>query len=280
MNNAEIKNISIVGYLSSVGINPVKKKNNSVWYSSPLRDENSPSFKVDYQKNVWYDFGIGKGGNVIDLIMEMNQTGFTGALNELKNPKYSKFMAESTKVKISSKPNLIIKEIHPLNNHVLCKYLKSRNISFSKAKRYVEEAHYQINDRNYFALAFKNNDGGYELRSQYFKGGSSPKAITTIKGISKAINVFEGFFDFLTALEYHKVQKPYNTTIVLNSVIHLESTIDQILKFKRVNLYLDNDEAGRRGTDIVKSRHNDLIDFAEQVYWGYKDFNDYWMNKV
>ena len=37
------------------------------WYLSPLRLEKDPSFKVNRKLNVWYDHGIGKGGNLIDL---------------------------------------------------------------------------------------------------------------------------------------------------------------------------------------------------------------------
>ena len=32
----------------------------SLWYNSPFRDEQEPSFKVNTERNLWYDFGAGK----------------------------------------------------------------------------------------------------------------------------------------------------------------------------------------------------------------------------
>ena len=38
-----------------------------MWYKSPFRTEKEASFKVDLHKEVWYDFGLGKGGDIITL---------------------------------------------------------------------------------------------------------------------------------------------------------------------------------------------------------------------
>jgi hypothetical protein len=42
-------------------------RNQDHWYLSPLREEKTPSFKVDRRINVWYDHGTGKGGDLIDF---------------------------------------------------------------------------------------------------------------------------------------------------------------------------------------------------------------------
>ncbi len=63
----EIKNTDIVEYLFRLGIEPEKIYRTDYWYLSPLRDEKTPSFKINRNKNCWYDFGIGKGGNIIDF---------------------------------------------------------------------------------------------------------------------------------------------------------------------------------------------------------------------
>src|SRR5215218_7399913 len=63
----EAKQIDIVDYLEKLGHQPQKIRNNDYWYLSPLRDENTPSFKVNRKLNAWYDHGIGKGGNIIDF---------------------------------------------------------------------------------------------------------------------------------------------------------------------------------------------------------------------
>ena len=39
-----------------------------------MRQEQTPSFKVETTLNCWYDFGLGRGGNIIDLATEMYQS--------------------------------------------------------------------------------------------------------------------------------------------------------------------------------------------------------------
>ena len=74
MNIQEVKNIRIADYLQSLGYTPVKQQGNSLWYKSPLREEKDASFKVNTELNKWYDFGLGKGGNIIALAEELYAT--------------------------------------------------------------------------------------------------------------------------------------------------------------------------------------------------------------
>lgn len=70
----EIKAIQISNFLASKGYEPINRKGNKWWYLSPLHTEKTASFKVDLTKNVWYDFALGKGGNIIDLAMQLYHT--------------------------------------------------------------------------------------------------------------------------------------------------------------------------------------------------------------
>ena len=72
MTYKEANNISIKDYLNSLGIQPVTEKGNYGMYRSPLREDNTPSFKVDYNANLWCDYGTGEGGTLIDLVMKQN----------------------------------------------------------------------------------------------------------------------------------------------------------------------------------------------------------------
>ncbi|MEP6628112.1 MAG: CHC2 zinc finger domain-containing protein, partial [Ginsengibacter sp.] len=63
----QVNQIDLVDYLSSLGYHPSRIKNADHWYLSPLRDEKTASFKVNRNYNVWYDHGIGKGGNMVDF---------------------------------------------------------------------------------------------------------------------------------------------------------------------------------------------------------------------
>ena len=75
MNIEDVKQIPIADYLHSLGYSPVKQQGNGLWYKSPLREEHEPSFKVNTDRNLWYDFGAGKGGNIIALAKELYCSG-------------------------------------------------------------------------------------------------------------------------------------------------------------------------------------------------------------
>ncbi len=70
----EIKSIPLADFLSRLGHEPAMRKGTQLWYKSPLRQEQTPSFKVETTLNCWYDFGLGKGGNIIDLAAELYQS--------------------------------------------------------------------------------------------------------------------------------------------------------------------------------------------------------------
>ncbi len=275
MNCTQAKKIPITHYLNTIGIKPDGLKNSSAWYCSPFRQETKPSFKVDRQNNIWYDFGTGSGGNILDLVMQLNNTDVTGALIALQKPEIAKqtfSFSEQQKDPIS---NIQIKHVQPLQNRALLQYLASRKITLHKAANFVKEAYYQVNGKQYFALAFENDKGGFELRNKYFKGCSSPKAITTIKRSNRAANIFEGLMDFLSALEFHKTTNPVSTCIILNSVSNLDNIISSLQDYQHINLYLDNDTTGERATEKIKSTCKIVHDFSKIIYPDCNDFNDY-----
>ena len=55
------KQIKIADYLHSLGYSPVKQQGINLWYKSPFREETEASFKVNTEREQWYDFGLGKG---------------------------------------------------------------------------------------------------------------------------------------------------------------------------------------------------------------------------
>ena len=65
----QAKQIRLEDFLQSLGYTPVRQRGNKLWYHSPLHSESTPSFKVNTDRNQWYDFGIGRGGSIIDFAM-------------------------------------------------------------------------------------------------------------------------------------------------------------------------------------------------------------------
>jgi hypothetical protein len=91
---AEAKQIDLVDYLAALGHYPKKARNNYYWFLSPLREEKTPSFKVNRNINAWYDHGIGKGGDLVDfgiLYFKCSVSNFLKHLSEYQNPSISLF---------------------------------------------------------------------------------------------------------------------------------------------------------------------------------------------
>lgn len=84
MNIEDTKHLSIKDYLKEQGICPTKEHSGYGMYKSPFRDEKTASIKVDYQKNLWHDFGSGEGGSIIDLVMKMHKCNFIQAIEFIK----------------------------------------------------------------------------------------------------------------------------------------------------------------------------------------------------
>ena len=76
----------------------------------------------------------------------------------------------------------IIAAKKPVEDLMLCRYLKQRRIDKTVAGNYCYEVTFKASnkDAKHVAIGFKNSAGGYELRSEYFKLSSSPKYVTYI----------------------------------------------------------------------------------------------------
>lgn len=267
----QVKQIPIDGYLSSIGIEPVKTGNQLVYYS-PFSNEKTPSFYVSLKKNLFNDYSSGNGGSIIDLVMLLEQCSFTEAAKKLQDKDPLSF-SFSRKERTSTEP-MKVTAIKELENSNLIAYANSRAISTPIAKRYLKEVHYTNKGRSYYAIGFKNDAGGYELRSGSNFKAKTANGITTIDKGTKAIALFEGFFDFLSALEYYKLETPNVTTIILNTTVNLRIALP-LLVGKKVNCFLDNDEAGFKAMQQLTKNKILVVNQSLNIYPKYKDFNDY-----
>ncbi|MBI1782167.1 MAG: toprim domain-containing protein [Sphingobacteriales bacterium] len=274
----EAKQIDLVEYLSTLGFEPAKIRNNDYWYLSPLRDEKTPSFKVDRKINYWYDHGLGKGGNIIDFgMLYFNCTGteFIKKLNSnfsLHQPIKAFSAKETAETKIIVLGDFMLSSTHLTN------YLTKRKIPFDIADKYCREVRYQMSDKVYYGIGFKTDSGSFEIRNPFLKSASSPKSITTFKNGSNEVSVFEGFFDFLSYkfLE-EKNSLPNTDYIVLNSLSFFEKSRVIMENYKQVKLYLDNDKAGQNCSRLALSLSNKYKD-ESSFYQNHKDLNDWLVN--
>ena len=276
----EIKSIPLAAFLSRLGHEPAARKGTRLWYKSPLRQEQTPSFKVETTLNCWYDFGLGRGGNIIDLATELYQsTDLRHLMRCIANsyPVPSVQTVASSFPQRHSAPSMERFEVAPLEHRALVAYLQERGIPAHIATAHCKEAHYCVNGRFYFAVAFENVCGGWELRNRYFKGCRGRKDISYLPwardGPATECAVFEGFIDYLSALTLGIVSRA--DAIILNSVVNVNKVMPYLKDYITINCYLDNDTAGRTALTELTAIYGSTVIDRSILYSGCNDLNEY-----
>lgn len=180
---------------------------------------------------------------------------------------HERFAGEKKKIQVLS--------AGPISSPALIHYLGQRKIPVELAQVYCREVQYALYDRQYYAIGFSNNAGGYELRNPYFKGSSSPKGISFFDNGALQVTVFEGFFNFLSFLTLHQNQViPCANFLVLNSLSFFEKSRTLMEKHGTINLYLDRDAAGRKHTAQAIKASPQYKDNST-LYQDHKDLNQW-----
>ena len=291
----ELKEIPITDLLTHLGQKPVSRaKGGRQWfYHSPLREDNNASFCVSSDKNLWFDFGTSRGGNVIDLAKALNgECSFKVAAAWLEEQSRGFKQGLSLTASIVSggpvHPDWEIENVRvsPLTNQSLVGYLWSRGIPANIGRRYCEEVTYDVRDHHFFALCFMNILGGMEIRNPFFKGSYGVKApsIITLNKTERTPSccVFEGFMDFLSyqtlLAQYDPLINPVpRDCIILNSTSMVQKAIPFIQVYDVAFTYLDNDAAGQQAVDTIEAAMIDRTIRMSDRFIGYNDLNDYLM---
>lgn len=278
LNFLESKKIPITEYLSRLGFEPAKVRGNDYWYRSPFRGERDPSFKVNARLNLWYDHGSGEGGTILDLGAKINGCSVLEFLRLLEGEKLDyKVFPFHRQPKDVDENKLIITAVNHLTDASLIDYLNSRAISREIAYQHCLEAEFRIGKREYKAVAFQNQSGGFELRNSWFKGSSSPKDVSYFNSDTPNLSVFEGFIDFLSLKQLEKdglSPAEHSDYLVLNSLSFLSRNLECIKGRECVSLFLDNDTAGRKAKAQIESTGVRLEDQSD-LYKSFKDVNEY-----
>lgn len=283
-----IKEIPIGDYLHACGIEPAKRYNGYALYHAPYREDHNASLKVDFRQNLWHDYGTNQGGSIIDLVMRMQGCSAYKAMAHLAERKATPFTSFSFhreahigQRRDEQQPNntrriLSISETLPLH---LQSYLREvRGIDLAVASPYLRHIRYEVGGREYSAIGFPNRAGGYELRGdKTFKGTIAPKDISVIAGRASnaPLCIFEGFVDFLSLLTM-KGEETISPSIVLNSVSNIHRAVAYLHEdgIDSVRAFLDNDEAGRKALQSLRSAGIKVEDMSRH-YARYKDLNEY-----
>ncbi|MBC5837799.1 toprim domain-containing protein [Flavobacterium muglaense] len=278
MNIKQAKQIPIEVILKSMGLNIKKESGNDIWFKSPFSPtEKNASFHLNKQKGYWYCFSNAIGGcNGIDLVVKVKSCTVSEALQYLRTLDPFSFQKQivSAYERKKEENHNYVSEVKPIEHIALKQFLASRGIMNSNALVQINEVHYSINKKKYFAIGFKNDSDGWELRSKYAKICIGKKDVTMITNQSTTVKIFEGFFDYLSFLQVSD-EKSINQAdyLVLNSAVLLLKNINLLDKYETIELYLDNDSTGDKYTKVITDRYHNARD-ERSTYSKYKDLNE------
>lgn len=282
MNIDQIKKIKLQEFLATIDCKPVKQYGVNLMYLSPLRTEKHASFKVNTELNLWYDFGIGRGGNIIDLAeLLYNSSDVSYLIHQIERNVPGCVSVSLPTAKPNTPQNSFENlQVLSITHPALINYLGERCIDIEIARTVCKELHFDTRGKHHFGIGFPNIAGGYEIRNPFFKGGITPKDISLFHNEEsrQSCFVFEGFMDFLSFMMLRRKENnglKRQDYLVLNSVTNIHKAIKKLSCYDSVQCFLDNDTAGRNAyLRLSKELGSSVLD-SSSLYSDFKDLNDY-----
>lgn len=282
MNIDQIKQIKLQDFLATMGCKPVKQYGVNLMYLSPLRTEKHASFKINTELNLWYDFGISRGGNIIDLVeLLYNSSDVSYLIHQIERNALGCVSVSLPTVKPNAPQNSFENlQILSITHPALINYLGERCIDIEIARTVCKELHFDTRGKHYFGIGFPNIAGGYEIRNSFFKGGITPKDISLFHNeeSKQSCFVFEGFMDFLSFMMLLRKENDglkRQDYLVLNSVSNVYKALESLSHYENVQCFLDNDEAGRNAYKQLSEELGSSVLDSSSLYSDFKDLNDY-----
>lgn len=276
------RNISIELVLQKMNYTPSKTIGFDIWYSSPLHDEKTPSFKVNTKINRWYDHGLQKGGNVIDFISIKFNYSISEVLKFLENYSETSIFSFQKQKSIEfsfteTESKIKIEKVINIQHFALKQYLEIRKIYHYEYESNLKEVHYVINGKKYFGIGFQNRSKGFEIRSKYAKICIGKKDISlVVKGYKNKLRIFEGFFDYVSFINKFKSDSDF---LILNSIALINRCDEILSNYDEIELYFDNDAAGDLYTESTQEKFKNAKD-SRAFYKDFKDINEWLINTI
>lgn len=278
MNCNQANQIPMEKVLKSFSLFPSKASKRGAFYFAVERKESTPSLHLNFKTNRAHDFGSGKTYDNVSLVQAIKGCSVSEALVYLSKlsfffPKQDNSIKRIAVKKKKTEPDWKIRKMKPVEHPALISYLESRKVI--RQKNELREIHYTVDKKFYFGIGFENDSRGWEIRNKYAKLCLGKKAITTIKNGSLTLRIFEGFFDYLSFLEIREfLEFEESDYLILNSISLVNRLKGKLSEYEKIELYLDNDDAGNQATNLMKSFSIKAKD-NRMFYRRFKDLNDY-----
>jgi hypothetical protein len=263
-----------------MGYLPQKISGYDLWFLSPFTTEKTPSFKINQRINRWYCHSSGFGGNTLDFVVKKSGCSISEALTYLKDfDVFFSFHQQENNFEITEEKKYSITSVSKIKSYALIEYLSHRRIRNSEVINKLSQVNYEINGKSFYAIGFKNDRGGWEIRNKYVKICLNQKDITLIKNNSNKLLVFEGFFDYLSHIQFFDELKNDSDYLILNSISLLKKSESIFLNYTEIDLYLDNDLKGKETTLDLLTKYKNANDKSD-LYAGHKDLNEFLMHNI
>jgi hypothetical protein len=246
------------------------------------KEQKTGSLSLNERKNLWFDHAEGKGGDILkaaelfegkggftDTVMALSQgrEAIEESRGRMKIVEGISFESEGQKADVTA-------SFDDVRHPALVSYLASRGISVQTAKASgTKELHWNVGDSRFFGLALPT-EKGYSIRSAVYKGaiGGGVSRIKIGKDM-QTVKVFEGMFDLLSYRQVYP--KESFVSVVLNGTANLTDKLLSELKNlgRPVELYLNNDEAGKKAAAKALQNLPEAKDKAPS-YANYNDLNE------
>ncbi|GEM_PF-4054781 len=267
----------------------------------PWREDKNPSLyaiKGDEGYWRWYDLARNESGTVIDFVQRLENLSFIEALDfltqhleEIKrvNSQSGKSLTPSLKVEVKDLKNpeededalpwllsLWRLEKYPEN-------LKTATLVFHQKKpkedKYGRVRLVEVKKEKSQPVMVWVDESGKPVYwrdinpAKEGKGFLQPNIPRFRKGKAKRLYVVEGFTDFLTLYQVD----PEAHFLILGTVENVRKAVELLKPYNTYKVYLalDNDEAGRRTTKVLKEYLPEAKDISD-LYKSYKDFAEFW----
>lgn len=264
--------MTIETLLASAGYTPIRPTATGAMYRAEYRGDTNASLSVDYDKNVWYDFGTGTGGDVADLYRLLHDCSIGDALRAVRDGE-SSIALTSPKVLQTARECPIkvtaYREIRPTD--ATAKYLtEQRGLTYWE---HLYHVNYANAGKPFFGIGWLSIDGGWHIRSLGKAKFCTSQQISFVERGSDNCIIFEGVLDYLSLCQMFPTYRSYDA-IVLNSVTNANKAIEMVKEYKVIHLLFDNDNAGNAATATLLEALPQAQD-SRSFFFPYNDVNEF-----
>jgi hypothetical protein len=272
----EVNAVDMVSFLESIDVYPTRISYPHYWYRSLLNRKKSSNFRVQRKLNLWNDFDLNEGGTLVEFCQRYYACSEEEVLKKFIGIDRVKIVPPvEGRTPKNEAPEISNFQIRPLLSRPLLVFVSSRRILTSVAQTYCGEGHYQMGEREYYAVSFENRSGGFDLQSKFYRGHVGPTDYTYFDNKATLLLAFVDFLDFLSFQTICNNQPiPTADFLILNSTGILDECQDVICRHQKALLYFPNSTAGAKAVERASSWNESIVD-QRAIYKDYGSLNQW-----